>query len=526
MIPESPRGWDTGAVGTAQDGALLSIVDAGMYRRNVFRCTGLRIDATARDLRRRGEELVAVARLGGTAPARPGLLALDPPPEADTVQDALEGLRDPRRRIVDEFFWFWPVPGDPAAATVLAGADPVAAAAAWHAATRAPDRRAAAVGAHNLAGLSHAQALDAELAGRGGSAEGLWAAAMQWWADALARPECWTFLEGRVHALAVPQLSTGTVAELRAGLPEALLSVNARLAARAIADGAPDDARRQVTIIRESLLSAEAVATAYAVAAQPLAAQIRAACQRADAAALAEPDRSYEFAAELLDRTAGVLAGLDDILAAGAPTRDGVHDELALQVLRCVLARPEPDPDAPPPDSGPVVHLLERAATVAATPPVATRIRENLGTARSNLDAEQRYRLHTTCWFCGRPADKQTPHHAKMYGDVQHSYNRVHYKQLTMDVPRCAACKDRSNRGWPTGCLTIFAGLGLAATGLFSHLAGSVRGLLLLCGLLAVIASSIVLGIKEHRITKRVKLFPPVAQRLREGWELGDKPPR
>src|SRR5207237_3361496 len=101
------------------------------------------------------------AKLGGGVEQPRGPLALVPAPDVDAVRHAIERLRDPETRLVDEFFWFWPetsateTPDE--ALTALDRGDVAAARKRWQAA--APG---AGVAVHNLAVLAHLLALDLE----------------------------------------------------------------------------------------------------------------------------------------------------------------------------------------------------------------------------------------------------------------------------------------------------------------------------------------------------------------------------
>src|SRR5207237_1230989 len=79
------------------------------------------------------------AKLGGGVEQPRGPLALVPAPDVDAVRHAIERLRDPETRLVDEFFWFWPetsateTPDE--ALTALDRGDVAAARKRWQAAT-------------------------------------------------------------------------------------------------------------------------------------------------------------------------------------------------------------------------------------------------------------------------------------------------------------------------------------------------------------------------------------------------------
>ncbi|OHV41833.1 MULTISPECIES: hypothetical protein [Pseudofrankia] len=101
-----------------------------LYDANAFRVTGLAVTASRRDIRRVSDRVRIAERLGeAAAPAH--ALALTVPVTAAALSTALDRLRDPRLRLVDEFFWLWPsaepagattAPGPAAAATTTGGA--------------------------------------------------------------------------------------------------------------------------------------------------------------------------------------------------------------------------------------------------------------------------------------------------------------------------------------------------------------------------------------------------------------------
>jgi hypothetical protein len=136
-----------------------------LYRSNAFRVLELPVDATAREVARRGEMLKMAEKYGNSVPREPAPLPLDPPADETAVTVALHSLRDPERRLVDEFFWFWPAQlgqskRDPNLIALAAGRVQ-AAFNAWHDAERSSSE--SNVSMHNIAVLTHALALDQEL---------------------------------------------------------------------------------------------------------------------------------------------------------------------------------------------------------------------------------------------------------------------------------------------------------------------------------------------------------------------------
>src|SRR5262245_31982328 len=110
---------------------LLRALKPDLYRVNAFRMARLPATASQRDIARRLEMLTMQARLGGSVEQPRGLLGLQPASDVDAVRHAIERLRDPETRLLDEFFWFWPenaVPDSPDEALAALNRGDVAAA--------------------------------------------------------------------------------------------------------------------------------------------------------------------------------------------------------------------------------------------------------------------------------------------------------------------------------------------------------------------------------------------------------------
>jgi hypothetical protein len=301
-----------------------------LYRRNAFRVAGIGVDATARQIRRRGEHLRAVRRLGGSPPPA-GPLPLAPPPDADAVDQALARLRVVESRLVDEFFWFWPesIEGDDDPLAALAGGDVRSARARW-----AATGDAGAM--HNLAVLSHALALDAELADPTAGAGGeLWDEAYRWWLATWRSDEFWRLFALRVAALRHPAFGADTVEEFRRDLPLVLAAINAMLGAEAIERGATEAvAARHWALAGHSAIPPAARRAAVRVGTDGLFTRISAECDRTVAVVLATPVAGRGAGVALHERTAPLLRAL---AVAGSSGAAGAHDSVARRLLECAV---------------------------------------------------------------------------------------------------------------------------------------------------------------------------------------------
>ena len=491
-----------------------------LYRDNPFRITGLPVRATARDIRRRADRLRVMERLGMSAGAEPQPLPLDPPPDETAVEEAMQRLRDPRRRLVDEFFWFWPAPGGGTdeALEALRRGDADAAAGIWRRLRETSYGDAAAVALHNLAVLTHARALDAEHRGDGAQAEELWPQALEHWRMVVHDDDVWDLLDDRVRELADPRVTLGVARRMRTELPAVLMSLNARLAVRAARDGAKERVAAQLSLMGRSLFGGPVIDKAVADAVEPEAARIRTLCRNAERATEADPGRGAEAAEELLERSRAPLEVLTLMLPADDALRQGACDDVATWTMRCTVAYGNKTGDWVTTE-----RLLRAARPLAATDTVRSRIDGNLRTVEQNV-------VHSRCHFCKQnPADAASAVSFSMYGDVRQTGFRITWRTLNVEVPRCASCKRRHSRHTAgvrgIGCT---GNLVLLAVAVALLAGGSIGwGIVLLVvdffAFLYVVGST--LGDMPSSQFAAVQEFETIRQLLASGWRFGEKPP-
>lgn len=153
-----------------------------------------------------------------------------------------------------------------------------------------------------------------------------------------------------------------------------------------------------------------------------------------------------------------------------------------------------------------------------------------------------------TCWYCQTNVER--PNRSvcvPMYGNVrpanEHTLLGIQYKtafeKTRVRVPRCKSCADVHEKQGFT--VTVFAGIpllgviGYAVYLYVSEQAEDMVGLVLgtLCGggVLAVIGAfvgGIVSSFSTPSSVRDVgdyKEFPPIRERLYQGWKFGDQPP-
>src|SRR6266404_5917889 len=94
--------------GSSECKPLIDAATKDLFRKNAFRITGLSVDLTTPQFVRRAEKLKMLAELGQAPHKQNAAFPMKPPPSLDEIQEAIRNVKDPEKRMVDEFFWFWP----------------------------------------------------------------------------------------------------------------------------------------------------------------------------------------------------------------------------------------------------------------------------------------------------------------------------------------------------------------------------------------------------------------------------------
>lgn len=217
-----------------------------IYRRNVFRLTGLPVTATARQISRQAEKLKMLAELGGEAAQQLTIIEGLEPPTKDEVREAMQRLKDAQSRAIDEFFWFWPEawekPEVDDACLALSHNDLDGATAIWR------ERRKwgnSAIASHNLAVLYHMRALEwaaSDLVKPScdedkKNEEAMWQCAFDFWREIQDNDVFWIVLRKRIHQLGDVALTIDFAHRLRFELPQVFDLINARIAVSYAAQG-------------------------------------------------------------------------------------------------------------------------------------------------------------------------------------------------------------------------------------------------------------------------------------------------
>ncbi len=367
---------------------LLELATPNIYRRNLFRVLGLNTDATPKDVQRQQTRRKMQAKLGvGSSNGQHGL-ALDPAPTDEDCRAAMERLTQPRDRVLDEVFWFWPVgvvaDKDPALKALEQG-DTEQARATWMAQTKTPED--GCVATHNLAVLDHLAALDEE-ARMGASGPDqkeqdrlcdLWLRAFARWKAVLDGEDFWSSVKERVRDLNDMQVPTGFVRRIRGTLPTALLLISAKMACAAAERFDTALAQRHLKLIRETSFGEGLAERAIQEALKPVRTRLKTVMDKAKSGWTSKPQHGNVLVRQMFDQVKSLLAVVDLMLPADNLARGGLHDAAADAMLEGQVAFGRKTDDWPE-----CVKLLELALELAPGEAIRTRLTSNIETLNGN----------------------------------------------------------------------------------------------------------------------------------------------
>jgi hypothetical protein len=408
---------------------LLRAATNDLFRKNAFRITGLSVDTTARDIAKHAEKLKVLAELGQN-PHVNEAFPLRPSPTVEDIREAIQKLKDPEKRLIDEFFWFWPQnfgeSRSDAGIQALERGDLKGAFEIWMSKRKHPIE--GVVATHNLALIFHIRALDwenhalkAEIdAERRAKVTKYWETAFYRWERIVANEQLWEKVVARIHQLNEPQFRNGFARRMRASLPMALDKVNAELAIAFAESGKLEPALLHVQLMRAtSEGSAAAEKTAELVltpARKRVTEQIRQVKERADK----DPDDAITVARQLLEHVRAPLALFDlffDKFDKHSDFRNDVFDGVAeicdrLQVTYYNATN----------DNETCLEFLKVVLPFAASTDVREQIEKNIATLKSIAASKK---LEPIYELLKSIQDGKVPTERRISRSIEHPYHRL-----------------------------------------------------------------------------------------------------
>lgn len=509
---------------------LMDACSSRLYMDNAFRVTELPIDASTRNIKRRLDELKIAAEVDDLTDEFTHAFAPKPLPSIDAIRTAGQRLQDPQKRLVDEFFWFWPLTWDDvrndAALVALASGDTYTAYGIWSAIKNQDCSDTAVVAKHNLAVLFHLIAIDWEhtnlsggpplLAQQMKEVDSYWKYSFKWWEELAESEPFWSLITQRVRSIDDPRLTTGFVRRMRSIFPVAFDNVNAGLAAALAKAGKHDRAALHINYMRETHAGLDDTSETLRAFTEPLHERIDHSVRQATDGLNAAAKEGATRAMALLESTSEPLRTLTTLLSETDPEARDTADEIADACHTCLIAYGIDTNDWPK-----CVGLLKTVKSSAASKELKSRIQKSIDTAVNN---EEQRKTYGACWFCKKAAPEEgSKAEYAMHGQVQRTPSftntRVTWQKMTVTVPRCEACKQAHENCKNGGCLIpiICAAIGSVAFPI-GTIIGGIIGLII-----AAIKKTATLpaGILAE---SAVNDYPPIKELRAKGWDFGEKP--
>lgn len=371
---------------------LLQAATRELFRKNVFRITGLPVDATAREIARHSDKLKMQAELGQDLHTQSAVFSMKPPPRLDDIREAIQRLKDPETRIIHELFWFWPEEFgngqyDPAI-QALAKGDVNSAIDIWSAKEKSVT--GGLIAAHNLALVYHVTVLDWENyavkndleAERRQKVTNYWKGAFTRWARLTTSEPFWDIVAARIRQLNEPNLPRGFARLLRRTLPEALIKINAELAIAYAEAGKIELARLHVQFMRQANITQDTADKLAGLVLAPVRNRLNEQIRRGNECAEQAPQNAASAARELLDQTEHVLALFDLFFGKDSVVRKDLFDDVAERCNQLQIAYHKVSGD-----NQTCLELLKAILPFVTSVEVRRLLEKNIDTLRGNLAA-------------------------------------------------------------------------------------------------------------------------------------------
>jgi hypothetical protein len=362
-----------------------------LYKKNIFRVTGLPVDATSKEVSRQAQKLQMLDEMGGGVTGPPPAFSLAVPPTTDEIRAALSRMKEPEHRIVDEFFWYWPEEygeskSDPAIQAMLAG-DTDSAFRLWE----DREKSGSHVAQHNMAIMYHMfavdwtnyhvsydidQNLDDQI-------KGYWRNSFERWEELIERDEVWDMLKARIRSLEDEALTTGFVRRMLKQLPSALDKVNAEAALRLAEQGRLDWARFHVDFMNETHQGLDDVESTSEMVLEPTKNRVEQHLESFEQQADKNPAKGAELANKLLADCRPMMDLFDLFHGKDAHQRNDLFDKVAETVLEMVISHQRSTGD-----NKAFVTLLQKALKFASGAHVRERILKNISIGDGNLKGQ------------------------------------------------------------------------------------------------------------------------------------------
>lgn len=440
---------------------MTDICNATVYAMNPFHLLGLSPFSNSKSVRRRREDLESAEAMGATGwkDEFKHLLGNTQVPSPEMVAAAFRRIEDPQQRIVDEFFWFWPIDErDDEALDALQEGKKTVAEKLWKKEERSSDIRRAVIAKHNVAVYNHFYAIDCEwqfIENDMSEADSpddhakmckYWDAALERWEDLADDEDFWDVVKERVAVINDKRLTTGFIRRMRDEFPVAFDRINGDLAVEYAK--LPDkhaETERHLRYMNESHQGLDDVDATLDAIFDPIEREVDLLTRESIRVRNATPHSALSAARTLLQNTEGIRKMADEMLGKDHPKRRKIFDKIASECNFCQVAYGTKTKQWEE-----CLKIIKEVIPLACDEELIGVLNDNLKIVTQNFED---YKRDNYCWFCQKhPADPKLAVEIKMYGDVQiqtqmfSSQYRATWRNITVAVPRCRCCEDAKRK--------------------------------------------------------------------------------
>jgi hypothetical protein len=390
---------------------LIEACTLNLFEKNIFRITGLPVDASTKEVSRQAQKLQMLEEMGGGTPNQ-AAFPLIPPPSTEQIREALARMKEPEHRLVDEFFWFWPETfghskTDPAINALQSG-DGQKAVDIWV----ERENNGSVTATHNLAVMFHMYAVDwtnhhlgnqeehsrvekqdspwappqkrvAILdSGRDVKIKGYWKDAFDRWEQLADADDLWDVVKNRVRSLEDEALTIGFVRRMRALLPQAFDRINAEAALKFAEHGRMDWAQFHVDFMRETHAGLDDVDSTAEMVLAPTKRRVEQRLNSAHNEVDRHPEKGTQVAIDLMSHCRPLMALFDLFHGADSHQRSDLFDEVAKTVANVVISYQKATGD-----NKAFVEILQQALDFSSGSQIRERLIKNIAIGEGNLAA-------------------------------------------------------------------------------------------------------------------------------------------
>lgn len=435
---------------------LFKIAHPDLYEHNPFNILNLPVTATAKDIRRRKEDIEAAFDAGTETDEFASILPLDRKrkvPTRDIISSAFASLDNPEERLAWTLFWFWETP-EIALPTDRHGrvvgnangriSDQLCLR--WMEQGLKNEGPEPAIALHNAAVEQHMICFDIEnrlASGRDTRPTpefiaGFWKRAILFWNRSVNSDDVWHALVDYATDLNDSRVDYKTVRRFRDQFAFAFDQINAELAIDYARCGREADAKRQVEYMKLSQPDSDDVEGTFDNAFAGLLRQTEAIVQAARDEVQKNPKNGLAKANEILSLTAEPLRVSRIIFETGAPIRDAIVTTIFTGIRSCLVSYGNETHEW---DN--CLAISRQLASLAETDEQKKRAKDD-SDVLSKLSREKS--LQETCWCCKSRIESGVDtsfKEVKLWGQMKFgdSIGQVTFRTLTIRVPMCHHCQ-------------------------------------------------------------------------------------